>query len=77
MLKEKLAELTTNDIKYDRDSILSILAYIPQLWDTANDYEKKSFINDIFESITVDVPSSYYRAPGKTPSVEIKGVKFL
>lgn len=77
MIKEQLAEITPAEVKYDRESILSMLQYIPQLWTTANDFEKKSFINDLFETITVNVPSSYYRAPGKTPSVEIKEVKFL
>ncbi|MEH7503250.1 recombinase family protein [Neobacillus drentensis] len=77
MIKEQLKAIIPLEVKYDRDAILSMLEYIPHLWDTANDTEKKSFINDLFESITVDVPSSYYRAPGKTPSVFITEVKFL
>jgi site-specific DNA recombinase len=77
MIKEQLSAIIPQEIKYDREAIVSMLEYIPHLWDTANDLEKKSFINDLFESITVDVPNSYYRAPGKTPSVIIKEVKFL
>jgi site-specific DNA recombinase len=77
IIKEQLADITPKEIKYDRETILSLLENIPSLWNISNDFEKKSFINDIFESITVDVPSSYYRAPGKTPTVEIKEVKFL
>ena len=77
MIKEQLALVIPQEVKYEREEILSMLEHIPHLWDTANDLEKKSFINDLFEFINVDVPSSYYRAPGKTPSVEIKEVKFL
>jgi site-specific DNA recombinase len=77
MIKEQMAAITPLDVRYDRDDIISILEHLPHLWDTANDSEKKAFINDLFESITVDVPSSYYRAPGKTPSVIIKEVNFL
>jgi site-specific DNA recombinase len=77
IIKEQLASITPQEVRYDRDAVLSMLEHIPYLWDTANDSEKKAFINDLFESITVDVPSSYYRAPGKTPSVIIKEVKFL
>ncbi|MBT2735185.1 recombinase family protein [Bacillus sp. ISL-7] len=77
MIKEQLAAITPQEVRYDRDAIINMLDNIPHLWDTANDFEKKSFINDLFESITVDVPSSYYRAPGKTPSVLISEVKFL
>lgn len=77
MIKEQLAAITPQEVRYDRDAIIKMLDYIPHLWDTANDSEKKAFINDLFESITVDVPSSYYRAPGKTPSVFITEVKFL
>jgi site-specific DNA recombinase len=77
MIKEQMAAVSPQEVRYDRESILSMLEHIPHLWDTANDSEKKNFINELFESITVDVPSSYYRAPGKTPSVIIKEVKFL
>jgi site-specific DNA recombinase len=77
MIKEQLAELSTHEVSLDRESILSMLRFIPKLWEIASDLEKKNFIYDLFESITVDVPSSYYRAPGKTPTVEIKGVKFV
>lgn len=77
LINEALAAIKPPEVKYDRETILSMLESIPFLWDTANDSEKKGFINDLFESITVDVPSSYYRAPGKTPSVIIKEVKFL
>jgi site-specific DNA recombinase len=76
MLKEKLSEISQEIVILDRESILSMLKHIPYLWDTANDNEKKSFINELFESITVDVPSSYYRAPGKSPSVFITEVEF-
>jgi site-specific DNA recombinase len=77
LISEQLAAIIPPEVKYDKESILSMLEFIPLLWDTANDSEKKNFINELFETITVDVPSSYYRAPGKTPSVEIKEVKFL
>lgn len=77
ILKEQLATLSPKEVKYDRESIIAMLDYIPHLWDKANDSEKKNFINDLFESVTVDVPSSYYRAPGKTPSVLITDFKFL
>jgi site-specific DNA recombinase len=76
MIKEQLAELTPQEVKYDRESIIKMLRDVPYLWETANDYEKKSFINEIFSTISVDVPSDYYRAPGKTPSVMITSVEF-
>jgi site-specific DNA recombinase len=75
MLKEQLAGITQQEATIDRESVISMLRQIPHLWNTANDYEKKSFINDIFEFIIVDVPSSYYRAPGKTPTVDITSFK--
>lgn len=77
ILKEQLATISPKKVKYDHETIISMLEYIPHLWDKANDSEKKNFINDIFESVTVDVPTSYYRAPGKTPSVLITDFKFL
>ncbi|MDF2650160.1 MAG: hypothetical protein K0Q73_5965 [Paenibacillus sp.] len=76
LLKEQLSEFTQTDVPLDRDLILSALKDIPLLWESANDSEKKSFINHIFSAISVDVPTSYYRAPGKTPTVIIKEVSF-
>jgi site-specific DNA recombinase len=77
LINEQLSAIAPPEVRYDREEILSILKDIPLLWETANDFEKKSFINDLFETIIVDVPNDYYRAPGKTPSVIIKEVKFL
>lgn len=76
LIKERLQELSPEEISLDRDSILDILQSVPLLWQSANDSEKKGFINYLFSSITVDVPASYYRAPGKTPTVIIKEVDF-
>jgi site-specific DNA recombinase len=75
ILKEQLAGIPQQVTPIDREALLSTLKQIPNLWNATNDYEKKSFINELFMSITVNVPSSYYRAPGKTPSVNIEGVK--
>lgn len=73
LLKEQLKEIPKQKPTIEKETLLTLLRSIPDMWDIANDFEKKNFINDLFETITVDVPSSYYRAPGKTPSVEIKG----
>ncbi|MGG1677324.1 recombinase family protein [Neobacillus sp. NRS-1170] len=74
MLQEQLKELSLEKVSLDRDSVLSLLRSISTLWEAASDYEKKSFINELFTKIVVDVPASYYRAPGKTPTVMIKEV---
>lgn len=74
LLKEQLEEIPKQKPTIEKDTLLSLLRSIPDMWEIANDFEKKNFINDLFETITVNVPSSYYRAPGKTPSVEISGV---
>jgi site-specific DNA recombinase len=74
LIKEQLEQLNKKEITLDLESVLSIAQNIPALWETANDYEKKSFINELFETIVVDVPSDYYRGRGKTPSVIIKEV---
>lgn len=75
LLLEQLSKLTPQEPQLDREAILALLKSILDLWDTAGDFEKKSFTNELFESIFVDVPRSYYRAPGKTPTVEITEFK--
>jgi site-specific DNA recombinase len=75
LLKEQLTGISQQVVTIDREAVITILNQIPHLWMNTNDYEKKSFINDVFESIVVDVPSSYYRAPGKTPTVYISSFK--
>jgi site-specific DNA recombinase len=77
LINEQLAAIKPAEVQYEREDVISMLKDIPFLWETANDSEKKGFINALFESIVVDVPDSYYRAPGKTPPVIIKKVKFL
>lgn len=74
LIKEQLEQLNKKAVTLDLESVLSIAQNIPALWETANDYEKKSFINELFETIVVDVPNDYYRGRGKTPSVIIKEV---
>jgi site-specific DNA recombinase len=74
LIKEQLEQLSKKAVTLDLESVLSLAQNIPALWETANDYEKKSFINELFETIVVDVPSDYYRGRGKTPSVIIKEV---
>ena len=73
LIKEQLERLEKRSVSIDLDSVVNIAKSVPALWPTANDFEKKSFINELFETVTVDVPSDYYRAPGKSPSVIIKG----
>lgn len=75
ILTKKLEQLSQDAVTIDRDSLIEIIKSVPILWETANDYEKKSFINELFDQIIVDVPSEYYRAPGKTPTVIIKEIK--
>lgn len=75
LLKEQLEQNSSRSIPLDRDSIISILENILELWHTANDIEKKGFINELFEEITVDIPSDFKRGPGRTPTVNIQEVK--
>lgn len=75
LLKEQLEQLVKEEVTIDRESVVEIIKSISQMWDTASDFEKKSFINELFESIIVDVPKDYVRAPGRTPSVIIKEFK--
>jgi site-specific DNA recombinase len=75
MLKEQLNQINRPDTSLNREAILTMLKSISELWDSASDFEKKSFINDLFDSIIVDVPKDYVRAAGRTPSVIIKEVK--
>lgn len=77
LLTEQLDHLIKEEVTLDRESILELLKSISQMWSTASDFEKKSFINELFESIQVDVPRDYVRAPGRTPSVKITEVKLL
>ncbi|MFB7640024.1 zinc ribbon domain-containing protein [Peribacillus butanolivorans] len=72
VIKEQLSVLSQQKVVFDKDPILNLLLSLTDLWNTASDYEKKSFINELFKNIVVDVPSDYYRAPGKTPNVIIK-----
>lgn len=72
VIKEQLSGLSPQKVVFDKDSILNLLLSLTDLWNTATDYEKKSFINELFKNIVVDVPADYYRAPGKTPTVIIK-----
>jgi site-specific DNA recombinase len=75
LLNEQLKKIDKVDSSLDRETVLSLLENISQSWDSVGDYEKKGFINDLFESIIVDVPIDYIRAAGRTPSVIIKEVK--
>jgi site-specific DNA recombinase len=75
LLYEQLKLITHPEHSLDREAVLYLLESISQSWSAASDFEKKSFINDLFESIIVDVPRDYKRAPGRTPSVLIKEVK--
>lgn len=75
LLHEQLKHITHPQQSLDREAVLYLLESISQSWDSASDFEKKSFINDLFESIIVDVPRDYKRAPGRTPSVIINEVK--
>ncbi|MFE4522148.1 recombinase family protein [Cytobacillus firmus] len=77
LLKEQLNEISHDQVSLDKETIVQLLKSISQLWITATDFEKKSFINDLFSSIIVDVPRSYTRGRGKTPSVIIKEVKLM
>jgi site-specific DNA recombinase len=72
MISEELDNIVQTEEPLDYESVVSTLKNISDMWDTASDFEKKSFINELFETISVDVPTSYRRAPGKTPSVIIK-----
>jgi site-specific DNA recombinase len=75
LLNEQLKKIDKVDTSLDRETVLSLLENISKSWDSVGDYEKKGFINDLFESIIVDVPKDYIRAAGRTPSVIIKEVK--
>lgn len=72
ILRGQLEDLPIGNVTTDRESILKLLENISDLWNTATNYEKKGFINDLFKKIVVDVPLDYSRGPGRTPSVIIK-----
>ncbi|MBX9955093.1 recombinase family protein [Peribacillus simplex] len=72
ILKDQLEDLPKGNATMDRESIIKLLESISDLWNTATDFEKKSFINELFTSIIVDVPTDYKRGRGKTPSIIIK-----
>ncbi|KAA0547543.1 recombinase family protein [Bacillus sp. BGMRC 2118] len=72
LIKEQLEELSKSQVHFDKDSIISLINGIPDLWKSANEFEKKEFINELFDKIVIDVPKDYVRAPGRTPKVEIK-----
>ncbi len=75
LLSEELNSMVEEYAPLDYHSVLSLFSNLPQMWVTASDFEKKSFINDLFQTITIDVPANYRRAPGKTPSIIIKHFK--
>lgn len=76
LIKEQLDNLQQSEVHFDKDTLISIVRGIPDLWQSANEFEKKEFINELFEQIIVDVPKDYVRAPGRTPGVEIKEISF-
>lgn len=78
--KEKLFIEQLNDLSKKRTiqdplQIIELVKNIPNLWETASDMEKKGFIYNLFEEITVDVPRDYQRGRGNSPSVKIKNFK--
>ncbi|MCM3030341.1 recombinase family protein [Niallia sp. MER 6] len=75
ILSEELNNIVEDYSPLDYESVISLLNNISDMWNSANDFEKKSFINELFETITVDIPSDYRRAPGKSPSVIIERFK--
>lgn len=75
LLSEELNSIVEENIPLDDELILALLTNLSGIWLSASDFEKKSFINDLFETITIDVPADYKRAPGKTPSILIKHFK--
>lgn len=75
LIREELDQFAQDEIKLDKDAVLEILKSIPIMWPQTNDFEKKSFVYELFDTISVDVPKDYIRAPGRTPSVMIKEFK--
>ncbi|RDU35467.1 hypothetical protein DRW41_17150 [Neobacillus piezotolerans] len=72
LIKEQLGQLSVEKTAYDRDSIIDLLNSLPGLWSTANDFEKKSFINELFDTIVVDIPSDYSRGSRQSAAVKIR-----
>lgn len=75
LLLEELNSMVEEYIPLADELVLSLLNNLAGIWFTASDFEKKSFITDLFETITIDVPADYKRTPGKTPSILIKHFK--
>jgi site-specific DNA recombinase len=76
VLKEQLEEITPKESTFNREEFLSAIQHIPQLWEGANDYEKKGFISTLFDKILVDVPHDFKtKGPGKVTPVVITGVE--
>jgi site-specific DNA recombinase len=75
-LKNQLETLAPKQPTFNRDDFLTAMENIPELWETASDYEKKSFLSALFEKIIVDIPHGYIsKGPGKNAPVEIIGVE--
>lgn len=75
LLIEQLDNLSPKQNIYDPSQVIELVKNIPALWDKVSDIEKKGFIYELFEEITVDVPDDYKRGRGKSPTVEIKKFK--
>lgn len=76
ILKEQFDELSPIKSTFDLEAFLDAIRSIPQLWEVSGDYEKKSFINDVFQKIIVDIPHDYIsKGPGKTAPVFIQSVE--
>lgn len=73
LLREQLKELSDQKVSIDPSLVVEMAKSIPAMWDSVSEFDRKNFIYELFDQIIVDVPSSYYRAPGKTPSVNITG----
>ncbi|WP_154675698.1 recombinase family protein [Parafrankia elaeagni] len=75
LLKEQLEHYSSNEVPLDKETIISLLKDFRDSWETANEIEKKSFINELFEEIVVDIPKDYKLGRGRTPSVLIQEFK--
>lgn len=75
LCKEQLNDLTTKQYTHHLSQVIQLVKNIQILWEAASDIEKKGFIYDVFEEITVDVPHHFQRGRGKSPTVEIKNFK--
>lgn len=48
------------------DEILDYAKNLPELFEHATDYEKKSFIKELFSEIVVNIPKGFKSAPGRS-----------